>query len=149
MQTYQTIILALWLIFNVYATYVGVKHSSKGKAFGLTPHLYFTGSFVWADAIVFGPFWILATLASWFFQDWLLFLLLLSVFWLIRSVGETIYWFNEQFTSKHLNEPHTLPMFGLVKNEAIWFIYQIIMQCITVVSTITTIYLAAKWLQTI
>jgi hypothetical protein len=150
LENWQLTTLIITLIYSAIGFVLGLYYSiRKKKAFGLTPYFYPLGIFVWGDATIFGLFWIGVSIYSWFKSDWILFLLFISVFWLIRSLGETIYWFNQQFTSLDRNPPHTLPGFKLVNDDSIWFIYQIIAQCISVISLITTIYLVAHWLQRI
>lgn len=128
----------------------GVKESIRKKqSFKLTPSLFPLGIFVWGDAIVIGPFWVIISLIAYFSNDWLLFLLTISVFWLVRSLGETIYWLNQQFSLVNRNPPEKLIGYQLIKSNSIWFIYQIFWQCVTVISTITTIYLSAQWLKKI
>ena len=119
----------------------------KKNAYGPTPHLYLLSIYVWGDGMIFGSFFGLSSLACLLLDDWILFLLIFSVFHLVRSVGEAIYWFNEQFAVKHRNAPEKLPYYTLVKNDSIWFIYQIAHQCIAVVTIITSVYLFHLWLQ--
>lgn len=120
------------------------------NAVGLTPWFYVIGAFVWGDVLVFGIFWTLVSMTVFFLQDWILFLLIFSVFWLVRSLGETIYWFNQQFSKIVWHPAKKLPGYNLVKNDyAIWFVYQIVMQCILVVSIIATIYLSSRWLSSL
>jgi hypothetical protein len=104
------------------------------------------GSFVWADHIVFGAFWTIVSLITVILQDSLLFLLTFSVFWLVRSIGETIYWFLQQFAPRKGNEPEKFLINYVIRGEATWFVNQIAWQCITVVTFITTIYLSYQWL---
>jgi len=140
----------LLLLLSLFLFCKGVYESHKNNPYGLTKLFYWMGIFVWADAVVFGLFWFLVSLVILFvFKSWLLFLLIVSVFYLVRSVGETIYWLNQQFSTLNRNPPHTLRGYKLFKNDAIWFVYQIWWQCITVISIITTIYLAALWIKLI
>jgi hypothetical protein len=121
-----------------------VKH--KQNPFGLTYPLVFIGSFVWGDAVIFGLFWTLASLVTWWLKDWNLFLLIVSLFWVVRSLGETIYWLNQQFSSLNRNPIQALPLIHIFHNDSIWFVYQIIWQCTTVISVIFSIYFAWAWL---
>lgn len=141
-----------WLVLLIgttalFSASIGFHHSSRhNKAFTETPWLWWLGIFVWADAVVLGAFWFLVTLVAWWLQDWLLFLLVISIFWLVRSVGETVYWFLEQFSTITRNEPKNLWGYRWIKSEALWFLYQIFWQCVTVVTIITSLYLAKIWL---
>ena len=106
------------------------------------------GIIAWGDAVVFGPFWVLVSAVVLVLKDWYLFLLIFSVFWVVRSLGETIYWFNQQFSSKvyEWNKPENLPFHSIFHNDSIWYIYQIMWQCMSVVSVIASIYFAHLWL---
>lgn len=150
MTSLQRLFFFIFAVFNA-LIFLKALHECKNKknAFGLTPRLGWMGAFVWGDAVVFGLFWAMVSLAVLFLQDWLLFWLIASVFWLVRSVGETIYWFNEQFATVHRNPPKSLRGYFLFHNDSIWFVYQIIWQCTTVVAVIASLYFAKLWLQTV
>lgn len=146
-STHYTI-LALWALYNLFSFLLGYRQCKFRKnAYGLTPFFYFNGSFVWGDAVVFGVFWLLVSIGIALIKDWVLFLLIVSLFWVVRSLGETMYWFNEQFAPNHRNPHHALPRFGIFHDDAIWFIYQVTAQCITVISLIFSLYFATVWLQ--
>lgn len=104
------------------------------------------GSFVWADHVVFGLFWTIVTVIVLLLQDFLLFFLIISVFWLVRSIGETIYWFLQQFHPRKGNDPQKFIFYKLFKNDSVWFVNQIAWQCITVITFITTLYLSYLWI---
>lgn len=106
------------------------------------------GSFVWADHIILGPFWILISLACYLLQDMLLFMLVFSVFWLARSTGEVLYWFLQQFHPRAGNEPEQYWINRHAPGEAVWFLHQIFWQCIAVLALILTIYFAYHWVLT-
>jgi len=112
-----------------------------------TPFLFWMGIFVWGDAVVFGLFWFLTSLFFYLLGDWMLFLLFVSIFWIVRSVGETIYWINQQYSDINRNPPERLRGYRFFGNDSIWFIYQITWQCIVIISVITTIYFANLWLK--
>ena len=149
MSNWQEAAVFLYGLLNLFLFIKGYYESKyKKNAYGLTPHLLFLGIIAWGDAVVFGPFWIISSAISILLRDWYLFLLIVSVFWVVRSLGETIYWFNQQFSSKayRWNKPEKLILNSVFHNDSIWYIYQIIWQCITVVSTILSIYLTRLWL---
>lgn len=130
------LISLLALIKGFYEVY------KKDNPFGQPFILFFLGIFVWGDAVILGLFWFLASLICFLLQDWLLFLLIISVFWLVRSLGEISYWINQQFSPIIRNPPKTLFAYRWFKNDSIWFIYQLVWQCLLVISILTTIYLA-------
>lgn len=150
MLFWQKITIFGYAVFSFLTFVKGVYESAKKKnAYGETVWLYWMGIFVWGDAVIFGLFWALASLASLLLGDWVLFLLLWSVFWLVRSIGETIYWFAQQFSTIEREPPNSLPLYKIFRNESVWFGMQIFHQAITVVTIITTIYLARLWLLTV
>lgn len=126
-----------------------IQCKKKNNVFGLANIYNLIGAFVWGDAVVFGLFWALVCLSVLILNDWILFLLFVSVFWLIRSFGETTYWFNQQFSNLKRNPPENFWFFKIFKNDSVWFINQIFWQCIAVVTVITTIYLTKIWLDAI
>lgn len=147
MNIWQQVLIYFYLISSV-VFFIKSLHETKNKkrVYGLTPYLFFLGAFVWGDVLVLGPFWIVASIFALLFNDWYLFLLIISIFWATRSLGETIYWLNEQFAGKNRNPPHTLNFHKLIESDAIWFVYQLFWQCIFVFSVIISIYIANLWL---
>lgn len=150
------IFLILFSILNLIITIYGFyKCKHRAHTYGITWWLFPLGIFVWGDAIIFGLFWTLTGLITLIFKDWLLFLLIFSVFWLVRSIGETIFWFNHQFTTVNRYPPkqllgHKIFRGKLIEEyDAIWFVNQILMQCVTVITIITTIYFTHLWLQSL
>ena len=101
------------------------------------------GAFVWEDVLVFGLLHaVLAGLALYLRNPeiWLVFFL---IFWLIRSAGETLYFFLQQFIQpKH--HPHYIDshfvvlrkVFGNISEQKCFIIMQVTMQTITVLSAI-------------
>ena len=143
------ILIALFGIVSFF-TFLKAFFECKNKknAFG-TPYkvceLY--GSFVWADHVVFGFFWTVVSIIVLILQDWILFLLTVSLFWLVRSIGETIYWFLQQFAPRKGNEPKKFWSYPIFHNDSIWFVNQIAWQCTTVITLITSIYLSVLWVR--
>lgn len=135
-------------LFSSYLAYRKCKFEKKNLGFiGVTPFILY-GAFVWADLVVFGVFWALFSLICILLNDWLLFLLGQSVFWLIRSFGETIYWFNQQFSTieRYSLKDHFFAKIFNYDDYTLWFIMQIFMQCITVISAILSLYFGKVWL---
>jgi hypothetical protein len=140
----------IFLIFlEIFSFFVFLKSFYESKyrknVFGLTRPLLPLGIFVWADGVVLGIFWQLVSVLSLIAKSWLLFLLLVSIYWTVRGVGETIYWLNQQFSILNRNPPCTLPWQNIFHNDSIWFIHQLIWQCITVFGLLGTIHLLHLW----
>ena len=150
MEAYQRIILILYGIFAFFGFLKGLNECKNKKNPYGNAHLFnLIGAFVWGDAVIFGLFWTLASGIFYLLNDWILFLLTISLFWAVRSFGETIYWFNQQFSKINRNPPGRLFLYKIFHGDAVWFIYQIFWQCITIISIIFSIYFAARWLQKI
>lgn len=140
-------LLPLFSIISFLIFLKGFNQTTKNSnAFKLTPFFGIMGIFVWADAVVLGLFWTIVPLICFVLKDSLLFLLTFSLFWLVRSLGELIYWLNQQFSPINRNPPESLVGFKYFKNDSIWFIYQLFYQCLIVITTITSIYLTSVWL---
>ncbi|HUV71614.1 MAG TPA: hypothetical protein VMW25_01260, partial [Clostridia bacterium] len=137
MSLWQKGLILIFCLVNLLVFFKGFYESKfKRNAYGLTRPLVFLGIFVWGDAVVFGLFWFFSSIITLFLSDWYLFLLIISVFWLVRSLGETIYWFNQQFSTIKRNPPEKLPGYSFFHNDSLWFVYQIVWQVVTVVSII-------------
>lgn len=142
MQLWQLIIVVLFAVYSVVGFTVGFRKTYyKKNPFGLSPYLNPIGAFVWADAVVFSVFFFAASVIALLARNFTLFLLIYSVFWMVRSIGEQAYWFLEQFAVNHRNPPHTLKGSKIFHGGSIWVYYQIFWQCVSVVAIISTVYL--------
>lgn len=104
------------------------------------------GSFVWADHVVFGFFWSIVSLITFLLNDLFLFLLIFSLFWLVRATGEVVYWFLQQFHPRPGNEPHLFWINKYIPGQAVWFVHQIFWQCVSVIALVLSIYFTYLWL---
>lgn len=144
METWQVAVL-IFSFFTLAGFAKGMFESKKGNSFESAGVFNLIGAFVWGDAVVFGLFFSFFSLVSIMLKDFLLFWLGISLFWLVRSVGETVYWLNQQFSTINRNPPEKLLFHKLFKNDSIWFVYQIFWQCLTVAFLLSSIYLAKLW----
>lgn len=141
----QQVMIAIFALFNIFVFFLSFFHTSiRRNPFGLTRFLLVIGAFVWADAVVFSLFWIFVSLISLTMANWDIFCLFMVAFWLVRSIGESIYWFNQQFSTINRNPVNTLLFHQLFPSDSIWFVNQIFWQCITVISLVTLIFLVVK-----
>jgi hypothetical protein len=138
-------IYSIWaMIFSLKGLYESaVKKNPYGQQ---TYWINLYGAFVWGDMVVLGLFWFLGGMIIWYLNDWNLFLLTLSIFWLIRSLGETLYWFLVQFSQKVTDPPERFYLSKFFPGNSIWFIHQLFWQCISVTTLILTIYFTNQWL---
>lgn len=151
MELWQQFIIILYgiIAFIAFISSFNACHRQK-KSFEDTPvwSIFFTG-FVQADNVVFGLFWTAIAILTLLLNDWLLFLLTLSLFWLVRSLGETIYWFFHQFIPRGGNDPQKFWHYRFFHNDSVLFVNQIYWQCITVITSVSSIYLAHLWLKSL
>lgn len=147
MSLWQTYVVAGYALLN-FLIFIKAVHEVRNKknVFGLAKLSGLLGIFVWGDAYVIVPFWLLTSIIVISLSDWYLFMLILSIFWAVRSSGEIIYWICEQFAVQHRNPPHTLKFYKFVNNDSIWFLYQLFWQCILVISIVCAIYFTFLWL---
>lgn len=147
MNNFQNLIISIILAVNIILFIKSYFETNrKNNAFGLSKGFSVFGAYVWGDGVVFGLFWILVSIFCLIFQQWILFWLIFAIFHAVRSLGETIYWFNEQFATKHRNKPEDLPYFKIFRNESVYFALQIYHQCVSVIAIVASIYFAHLWL---
>lgn len=147
MNYLQGAFLIFVALYSVLSFSLGLRQMYfKKNPYGLTPLFYLLGGFVWTDTVIFGLFFFLVSVASLLLSNINLFFLVYSVFWVVRSIGEEIYWFLEQFAVKHRNHPSTLRGVKFFPEDSIWIGYQIFWQCITVMSIISSVYFFKLWL---
>jgi len=150
MLFWQQVLIAIFGISSVVFFIQSLIETRKKKnVYGVTTYLFFLGAFVWGDMIVLGPFWIIVALISLILNNWYLFLLFLSVFWTIRSLGEMIYWLSEQFAGTKRNPAHIVKLYRFIKSDAIWFMNQLYWQCVFVFSLILSIFFCKMWLESL
>lgn len=147
MLIWQKTIILLYGLFSLLGFLKGFWETKKKNVYGGAGIFYLNGAFVWGDALVFGFFWFLLTLVILFLNDWLLFLLILAIFWFLRSLGEVIYWLNQQFSKINRNPPEKFWLSKIFPYESVHFAYQIYWQCFAVVMLVLTIYFAKQWLK--
>lgn len=147
MNSLQTTLVLLWMIYSLIAAIYGfIKTKKKNNPYGLCSWLNPLGAFVWVDAVIFGIFFFLVSVFALFLHDFVFFLLVFFVFWTVRSVGEQIYWFLEQFAHQHRNPEHTLWASRFFPRNSVWIAMQIYWQCVSVITAIVSVYLFVQWL---
>lgn len=149
MASWQFTIVLIYAMLGLLVFVKGFYETKyKKNAYGLTRPLLILGIFVWGDAVIFGPFWTIASTLSLLAKNWYLFLFIVSVFWVVRGLGETIYWLNQQFSSKVdiNNKPENLIWHSVFHDDSIWYIHQIVWQCITVISVVCAVIISKMWL---
>lgn len=141
-------ILALVVVYSLTAFIKGYYYTRvKNNPYGLSHWFNPISAYVWADAVIFGLFFFFASILCLILGDFILFLLIISVFWTVRSLGESMYWFLEQFAGSHRNPEHTLFISKWFPRNSSWIAHQIINQCIATIGIIASVYLFMIWLR--
>ncbi len=99
------------------------------------------GIFVWTDAVVIGLFWIFASIFTLAVDSINIALLILSLYWVVRSGGEVLYWMLQQFADKKLDKPEDVPWHNLFPGQSVYIAQQIWWQMVLVVSLLATVVL--------
>lgn len=147
MNNLQTALILVWAMYSSFSLIYGISKTTKRKnPYGLCYAFNPLGAFVWADAGIFGIFFLLVSLVALILNDFILFLLVFFVFWTVRSIGEQLYWFLEQFAVNNRNPEHTLWASRFFPRNSVWIANQIYWQCVSVITAIASVYLFVKWL---
>jgi hypothetical protein len=143
----MTLFLGTIGLTSLVISYLGYQQSARHQnSFTLTRWLYPWGIFVWGDALILGMMWAVLSLGSLILHDAWLFISGACLFWLVRSLGETVYWLNQQFSSLKRNNPQDLWGHQLWQGDGVWFGYQLFWQVMTVIFSLASIYSVAQWL---
>jgi hypothetical protein len=142
----MSLIYSVLVIVGLLTFVFSYLKSKKGESFVVTNYLFFLGIFVWGDGLIFGPLWSIAGVFFGLQNDLTGLLVFISVFWLVRSYGEVMYWMQEQFVKNHRNDCKKMIGYSIVKNESIYFLYQIVWQSVMIISIISTIYFVNIWI---
>lgn len=113
---------------------------------------FIVGAYVWEDVIVFAPLFLAMALLTLLTQDLRIGLLCFLVFWVVRSLGETVYFFLEQFLEPKVM-PHNIRrqlemvsnMFGGIATQKAYILMQIMFQTVTVTGVVCIILLLQHW----
>jgi hypothetical protein len=144
-------LIAVFFFVLAIISWTKIRHGKKIAEF-IYSWGFPMGAFVWEDMFIFSLYGLGATLITLYFQQTRLGLLFFIVFWLVRSAGETLYFFLEQFLQpKHY--PHFLGehfkliqmIFGKISHQQCLILMQITFQIIMMSSVVSLIILLFSW----
>lgn len=139
MTDIQRLLVLIYGIISLTAFVRGYIHCKyKHNRHGITP-FGLLGIFIWTDAVVIGLFWMLASMLVLIIDNWHIGLLIISLFWVVRSAGEVIYWMLQQFATKKRDEPETVRWHSLFPGESVWIAQQVWWQMVLVFSLLATV----------
>lgn len=143
-------VIACLLILSVIGFFTAYTQCFRHQnPFGEQPLFLLLGAFVWGDVVVFSVFWFVTCLVMLVMQWWVLFWVIFSIFWTVRSLGEVQYWLYEQFATQHRNKPADLRLTRWFPGEEVYFVLQIIWQCVAVVAIVSAIILTSLLLRSL
>ncbi|NCS86272.1 MAG: hypothetical protein AUJ41_02660 [Candidatus Pacebacteria bacterium CG1_02_43_31] len=142
------LLISTWGILNLSLAIISIYKIRKNtkKCDFIWWWTFFAGAFVWEDMFVFGILHSSLVLFSLLTQNNTYWLVGFLVFWIVRSAGETLYFFLEQFiVPKH--HPHSISthfvplrkLFGNISDQKSFIIMQVLMQSILVTSIFSLI----------
>lgn len=153
MKKYKLFLWAL-VIVSVLLSVLSAYQISLGNQMKLEPSYwrfgYLFGAFVWIDLFIFSLLWTVIGLILLKLKRPIYFLLFFSCFWFIRSLGETFYWFLQQF------HPETIPweqyfqrvgFLSNLKDNEFWVFNQIVHQSISVLALFGILYSVTQLLK--
>lgn len=155
MKKRLNIALFIWIMLNLtfaFLAFCNVRNSGEEVTF--IPWAYPLGAFVWEDLLIFSLYNIVASLVILIIKDFRFIIVFPLAFWLIRSLGETLYWFLQQF-----NQPASYPhseydwnkggwvrsIFGDLSDQKYFIIYQITWQVASVMCLVGLTYIFKNW----
>lgn len=137
MQEALSLVLIVIFFYSLVAAVLGAWQTlSRRNPYGLALPFLPLGVFVWGDALVLGIFWMGVVMVLSWWPDWRLFGLIVSAFWAVRSAGEMVYWLNRQFSVAQREPAEDHFLYRWVHSDAVWFLHQLIWQCVLVGSIV-------------
>lgn len=144
-----------WIVISAFlaiVSFLNVRNSGEEVRFILWASGI--GAFVWEDMLIFALYNIMASSIILWIHDFRCALLFADVFWIVRSVGETFYWFLQQF-----NQPTEYPhnyyawncngwvkfLLGNISNQKFFILFQIFWQVATVLAIVGLIWILKNW----
>lgn len=131
------LVVLVYALIAVCVSFVQViqQRNPYGHAFIFIP----LGAFVWGDALVLGLFWFLMSTLYFLFPMAYSPIVLAALFWLVRAGGEIFYWLLVQFVGERKEPASNHMLFPLVQSDAVWFMHQVIWQCVAVIASLVLI----------
>ena len=146
------------IIFSIFSFIASVIQIGRGNIGGFEPLFYGIGfvlysAFNWADVFVFSFLWIILSIVLLKLQRKIYFWITFFAFWFIRSLGETIYSFLQQFNPSVKPWLSYMPR-SFLENSFIghfiyvkyWIVEQTLFQSISVLSLLGLVYTIGNFL---
>lgn len=123
-MTLQTASLFVFACLNLLIFFRALHFVKKGGFYTNTHWLVPIGIFVWGDALVIAPFWVLMSILGLWLTP-LNILRFVLLFYAIRSAYEVVYWINHQVAQRDYMPPF-LQRFAWLKPNDAAIVYQLL-----------------------
>lgn len=147
-------ILQVIVAISAVSAIISAFQIAQGNFAGFEPLLYWFGlpygSFIWGDLLVFSLLWLAISLVLLKIENPRFFWIAFFAFWAVRSSGEAMYWFIQQFNPKSIPWPQLFPRVWILKglsNKEFWVFNQVTHQSIAIASILGLIYQITKILK--
>lgn len=148
----QKAVLLFIIILSLVLFFVSGWQISLGNFADFSPSFYLFGlpfgAFVWGDLFIFSLLWLVISATLLLLKKYEYLWTTFFIFWIIRSLGETFYWFLAQFNPNNLPWPLHFLELGIFKSLTdleIYVAFQVFWQSITVLSSIGLIFQIKGW----
>lgn len=113
---------------------------------------FLIGAFIWVDVLIFSLYGCIASAITYFIGEPKIGLLFFIVFWIVRSAGETLYFFLQQFHQPQ-HHPHNIDehfillrkVFPNLNTQQCYIFMQITWQCILMFSVVSLVWVLMLW----
>ncbi len=140
-------------LFLFLAVLAWKKIRNSGENFQFVYHwAFWFGAFVWEDVFVYSLYYAGTFFLTWLFHDVRLALVMISIFWIVRSGGEAVYFFLQQFHMPQ-HHPHAITthleafrsIFGNIDTQKGYILLQILHQTIVMLAATTLVIIVLNW----
>ena len=149
------LLLRLWFVLSILTavmSFLIFRNGGEEVEFILWASVF--GAFVWEDLFIFSLANAIGSAVVVWLKDNRYILLFVDIFWIVRSLGETFYWFLQQF-SQPTQYPHNFyawqwnpvaeQVFGDISDQKYFILFQISWQVMTVFAAVGLVYILKHW----
>lgn len=149
-------LIIVWGLENILLATISFRKIQKSSKIldVIYPLTLINGAFVWEDILIFGTFHFLSVVIGLLLVDFRYTILLFLLFWVVRSSGEILYFFLQQFIRpKH--HPHSISahfkpiraLFGNISDQKCFILMQVLLQTVLIYALFGLTQLLLHWNQ--
>lgn len=125
--TVKILLQCLLFIISAVSFLLAIRKSRCQEFYSDTPWLLPFGIFIWGDALILAPFWMI-TAVLFTFLSWVNMGRFLLLFFMIRAAYEVVYWITHQVAKREYIPPLFRHIHWLSANESA-ILYQLLNMC--------------------